>query len=69
MRITRKTLLSIPAPAAADEPSGPDVPDHPAYQQFLAVFADAATPLRARDLCRALDLPIVPKNTEDIRSS
>ncbi|MCX4637129.1 hypothetical protein OG775_18655 [Streptomyces platensis] len=69
MRITRKTLLSIPAPAAADEPSGPDVPDHPAYQQFLAVFADAATPLRGRDLCRALDLPIVPKNTEDIRSS
>ncbi|WP_159047601.1 hypothetical protein [Streptomyces sp. WM6378] len=42
----------------------PDVPDHPAYRQILAAFAAAATPLRARDLCPALDLPIVPKNTE-----
>ena len=25
-------------------------------------------PLRARDLCLALDLPILPKNTESIRS-
>ena len=24
--------------------------------------------MRARDLCQALDLPIVPKNTENIRS-
>ncbi|MFJ9855005.1 hypothetical protein [Streptomyces sp. NPDC101150] len=68
LRITRKTLLSIPAPAPAADPSGPDVPDHPAYQQILAVFTDAATPLRARDLCLALDLPILPKNTEGIRS-
>ncbi|MFI6690023.1 hypothetical protein [Streptomyces sp. NPDC050485] len=68
LRITRKTLLAIPAPAPADEPPVPDVPDHPAYQQLLAVFADTATPLRARDLCQALDLPIVPKHTEGIRS-
>jgi hypothetical protein len=44
------------------------LPDHPAYQQILAVFADTDQPLRARDLCQALDLPIVPKNTENIRS-
>ncbi|MFE0062584.1 hypothetical protein [Streptomyces sp. NPDC059003] len=47
----------------------PDVPDHPAYQQILAAFADAGQPMRARDLCQALDLPIVPKNTEGIRST
>jgi hypothetical protein len=44
------------------------LPDHPAYQQTLTAFADLQRPLRARDLCLALDLPIVPKNTEGIRS-
>jgi hypothetical protein len=39
-----------------------------AYQQILAAFADLRRPLRARDLCVALDLPIVTKNTENIRS-
>lgn len=68
LRITRKTLLAIPAPEPAGRPSGPDVPDHPAYQQILTVFANAEKPLRARDLCQALDLPIVPKNSEGIRS-
>ncbi|GHC65691.1 hypothetical protein RFN57_31065 [Streptomyces violaceochromogenes] len=68
MRITRKTLLDIPAPGPADEPARPDVPDHPAYHQILTAFAATGKPLRARDLCQALDLPIVPKNTEGIRS-
>ncbi|MFF9512489.1 hypothetical protein ACF1BU_38140 [Streptomyces sp. NPDC014724] len=30
--------------------------------------ADAGRPMRARDLCQALDLPILPKNTEGICS-
>lgn len=52
------------------EPAGPApaVPDHPAYQQILTAFADLQRPLRARDLCLALDLPILPKHTESIRS-
>jgi hypothetical protein len=69
LRITRKTLLSLadePDPAPAALP--PVLPDHPAYQQILAVFAESGQPLRARDLCQALDLPIVSKNTENIRS-
>jgi hypothetical protein len=45
----------------------PDVPDHPAYQQILTALIDAGRPMRARDLCEALDLPILPKNTEGIR--
>lgn len=44
------------------------MPDHPAYQQILSALADAGRPMRARDLCEALDLPILPKNTEGIRS-
>ncbi|MGW2894487.1 hypothetical protein ACWDAO_07555 [Streptomyces sp. NPDC001212] len=37
--ITRKTLLELP---------DPKLPDHPAYQQIMAVFTAADHPLRAR---------------------
>jgi cell division septum initiation protein DivIVA len=69
LRITRKTLLAL-ADTADTEPaaSPPALPDHPAYQQIMTVFADVKRPLRARDPCQALDLPIVGKNTENIRS-
>ncbi|MEU8386410.1 hypothetical protein, partial [Streptosporangium sp. NPDC048865] len=43
----------------------PALPGRPAYQQILTVFADADRLLRARDLCEALDLSIVSKNTEN----
>jgi hypothetical protein len=72
LQVTRKTLISLAGqddePAA--EPAGPSpaLPDHPAYQQILDAFADLRRPLRARDLCVALDLPITAKNTENIRS-
>jgi hypothetical protein len=73
LQVTRKTLLSLAGQdddQAAAEPAGPSpaLPDHPAYQQILTAFADLRRPLRARDLCVALDLPIVSKNTENIRS-
>ncbi|MFJ9543976.1 hypothetical protein ACIRPX_43170 [Streptomyces sp. NPDC101225] len=68
LRITRKTLLTLPLPSPAAEPEAPDIPDHPAYQQILTALADAGRSMRARDLCQALDLPILPKNTEGIRS-
>jgi hypothetical protein len=73
LQVTRKTLVSLAGeddgqPAA--EPAGPSpaLPDHPVYQQILTAFADLRRPLRARDLCLALDLPIVARNTENIRS-
>src|SRR5207302_9235972 len=74
LQITRKTLISLAGhdddqPAAEPAgPSSPVLPDHPAYQQILTAFAGLRRPLRARDLCVALDLPIVSKNTENIRS-
>lgn len=40
LRITRKTLLTLPLPSPATEPEGPDIPDHPAYQQILTALAD-----------------------------
>jgi len=73
LQVTRKTLLALAGrddaqPAAEPAEPPPDLPDHPAYQQILTAFADLRRPLRARDLCVALDLPILPKNTEGIRS-
>ncbi|MFJ2722553.1 hypothetical protein [Streptomyces sp. NPDC087437] len=68
LRITRKTLLTVPLPSPATEPDRPDIPDHPAHQQILTALADAGRPMRARDLCQALDLPILPMNAEGIRS-
>jgi hypothetical protein len=73
LQITRKTLISLAGQdddQAAAEPAGPStaLPDHPACQQILTAFADLRRPLRARDLCMALDLPIAAKNTENIRS-
>ncbi|MFD0772365.1 hypothetical protein ACFQZ2_00330 [Streptomonospora algeriensis] len=34
----------------------------------MDAFADLARPLRARDLCQSLNLPIVSKNVENTRS-
>ncbi|MFC9931526.1 hypothetical protein [Streptomyces sp. NPDC127190] len=66
VRITRKTLLELPEPAPAAPPS-PKLPDHPAYQQIMAVFAAADTPLRARQVCEAMDLEIAPNTINNTR--
>ncbi|MBO1332602.1 hypothetical protein [Streptomyces sp. VRA16 Mangrove soil] len=66
LAVIRKTLLALPPlPEPAEEP--PVLSAHPAYQQILDVFADAVGPMRARDLCQALDLPLKPKNIESTR--
>ncbi|MGW2196203.1 hypothetical protein ACWCSH_28175, partial [Streptosporangium sp. NPDC001682] len=43
-------------------------PGHPAYQQILTLMADTGQPTRARDLCLALDLPLVRNNIENTRA-
>ena len=66
--ITRKTLLDLPdeIPQVAVPPA-PVLPDGPAYQQILAVFADRDAPLRAREVCEAMDLHLAPNNINNIR--
>lgn len=72
LRITRTTLLTLADETNTgqikDTSPAPGLPEHPAYQQIMTAFADHDEPLRARELCLALDLPIAPKNTEGIRS-
>ncbi|MFK0288832.1 hypothetical protein ACIQVL_51480 [Streptomyces sp. NPDC090499] len=66
VRITRKTLLELPDPQPPAPPA-PKLPDHPAYQQIMAVFAAADTPLRARQVCEAMDMEIAPNNINNTR--
>ncbi|MER7576705.1 hypothetical protein [Streptomyces sp. NPDC126514] len=67
LAVTCKTLLALPPATPEPTEAPPVLPAHPAYQQILDVFADAAGPMRARDLCQALDLPLKPKNIESTR--
>jgi hypothetical protein len=66
IRITRKTLLELPEPVPPAPPP-PKLPDHPAYQQIMAVFAAADAPLRARQVCEAMDLEIAPNTINNTR--
>ncbi|WP_323377507.1 hypothetical protein [Streptomyces sp. RB17] len=66
IRITRKTPLKLPDPPLAVPPAA-RLPDHPAYQQVMAVFAAADAPLRARAVCEAMDLEIAPSNINNVR--
>ncbi|MFB7781932.1 hypothetical protein ACFC1D_04325 [Streptomyces vinaceus] len=65
LAITRETVTSL-----ADRlPAGPpDLPEHPDYPRILSVFNDATGPLRARDICEALDHEVLPKNIEGTRA-
>ncbi len=68
VRITRKTLLQLPDPAPpAPSAVTPALPDGAAYQKIMAVFAEAAGPLRARGVCEAMDLDPAPNNINNVR--
>jgi hypothetical protein len=66
VRITRKTLLELPDPGPP-APQALKLPDHPAYQQIMAVFTAGGHPLRARQVCEAMDLPVAPNNINNVR--
>ncbi|WP_331728481.1 hypothetical protein [Streptomyces sp. NBC_01176] len=45
----------------------PALPDGPAYQQIMGVFAEADAPLRASNVCEAMDLDLAPNNINNVR--
>lgn len=49
-------------------PASSDLPEHPDYPRILTVFNEATGPLRARDVCEALDHDLLPKNIEGTRA-
>jgi hypothetical protein len=67
LQITAKTIRAMAADLDLELPPAPALPDGAAYQQITAVFEQEHRPLRARDLCLALDLPLLPKHVEGTR--
>jgi hypothetical protein len=43
------------------------LPDHPDYQQIMAVFTAADHPLRARQVCEAMNPTVAPNNINNAR--
>jgi hypothetical protein len=68
LQITAKTIRATADELELEQPPAPALPDGAAYQQIMDVFEQERRPLRARDLCLALDLPILPKHTEGTRA-
>ncbi|MFD4977376.1 hypothetical protein [Streptomyces sp. NPDC058424] len=54
LAITRKTITAL-ADRLPVQSVSPDLPEHPDYPRILTVFNEATVPLRARDVCQALD--------------
>lgn len=67
LAITRKTVTTL-ADRLPARTSAPDLPEHPDYPRILAVFNEATGPLRAREVCEALDHEPQPKNIERTRA-
>lgn len=67
LAITRKTITAL-ADRIPTQAASPDLPEHPDYPRILAVFNEATGPLRARDICEALDHELLPKNIEGTRA-
>ncbi|MEU5000424.1 hypothetical protein [Streptomyces sp. NPDC021622] len=67
LAITRKTVTNL-ADRIPDRTSSPDLPEHPDYPRIVAVFNEATGPLRARDVCEALDHEPLPKDIERTRA-
>lgn len=68
LQITAKTIRATAADLELEQPPAPALPDGAAYQQIMGVFDQEQRPLRARDLCLALDLPVLPKHVEGTRA-
>lgn len=68
LRTTAKTIRAMAADLELDQPPAPVLPGGAAYQQIMDVFDHERRPLRARDVCQALDLPVLPKHVEGTRA-
>ncbi|MFE4667498.1 hypothetical protein ACFRI7_00435 [Streptomyces sp. NPDC056716] len=66
LAITRKPITG-PAGRLPVQTSSPDLPETRDHSRILAVFDEATSALRARDVCQALDHELLPKNIEGTR--
>ncbi|MCG5215521.1 hypothetical protein [Streptosporangium sp. KLBMP 9127] len=68
LQLTRQTLLEIAGRQHEQNQSGTEEPLPPAYQEVLAVFTRTDGGLRAKDLCRALNIGDQPRHIESMRA-
>jgi hypothetical protein len=68
LRTTAKTIRTMATDLDLEQPPAPALPHGPAYQQIMGAFGHERRPLRARDVCQALDLPVLPKHVEGTRA-
>ncbi|MFI5635571.1 hypothetical protein ACIA8E_40840 [Streptomyces sp. NPDC051664] len=71
LAITRTTITGLAdrIPVQSPDPAGSlELPEHPDYPRILAVFNGTTGPLRARDICQALDFELLPKHIERTRA-
>jgi hypothetical protein len=64
LQVARKVILAL----GDDELPGPSLPDNPVYQHILTALNDGTAPMRAKDLCHALDLGFEPSKIEGMRA-
>ncbi|UGQ12075.1 hypothetical protein LO772_00200 [Yinghuangia sp. ASG 101] len=67
LAITRRTVTAL-ADRIPTRSASPGLPDHPDYPRILNVCNEADRPLRARNICEALDHELLPKNIEGTRA-
>ncbi|MFE6668208.1 hypothetical protein ACFVFH_32215 [Streptomyces sp. NPDC057697] len=71
LAITRTTIIGLAdrIPAQTVAPTGSlELPEHQDHPRMLSVFNDTTGPLRARDICQALDFELLPKHVECTRA-
>ncbi|WP_409468505.1 hypothetical protein [Streptomyces sp. HC307] len=64
----RETVMALVAEVHPDQATDAARSATPAYQQILAAFTDAAGPLRAKEICQALEAGTEPRHVEGTRS-
>ena len=67
LAITRKILIRLTTDTETTTPLDTTVASGP-YQRILAVFATATNPIRAKDVCLALDTTATARDAEKMRA-
>ncbi|MFE0382097.1 hypothetical protein ACFW1M_42585 [Streptomyces inhibens] len=64
LEITRATVLELAAEGGTPIPE----PLPPGYREILALFEEAGSGLRVKDICQELDTGLQPRHTESMRA-
>ncbi|MGW0811628.1 hypothetical protein [Nonomuraea sp. NPDC002799] len=66
LRVTRATILEMTGESAGSNSAAPAL--SPVYRQILAIVEQAPDGLRAKDICRLLNIGVEHTHTESLRA-